>query len=73
MHFSKFFAAIGAASIIGYANAGVIETRAMTAQQVVDNINTITSMSQNLQGPANQINILSGALFLIGQGPFPVS
>jgi len=43
----------------------------LTAVQVVTNINTITTLSQGLQTPANSINILSPALFLIGQGPFP--
>jgi len=43
----------------------------LTAPQVVGNINIVTTKSQNLQAPANQITILSGALFLIGQGPFP--
>jgi len=43
----------------------------LTADQVVTNINTITSLSQGLQTPANSINLLSPALFLIGQGPFP--
>jgi len=43
----------------------------MTGPQIVVTINTITSASQALQGPANSINVLSPALFLIGQGPFP--
>jgi hypothetical protein len=55
------------------ANAGVIQKRGVTAAQVVDNINIVTTLSQNLQAPANSINLLSGPLFLIGQGPFPVS
>jgi len=55
------------------ANAGVIQKRGLTASEIVDNINVITTMSQDLQAPANSINILSGPLFLIGQGPFPVS
>lgn len=44
----------------------------MTAPQIVSNINIITGQSQALQAPANSINLLSGPLFLIGQGPFPV-
>lgn len=43
----------------------------MTAPEVVANINIITGQSQALQTPANQINLLSGPLFLIGLGPFP--
>jgi hypothetical protein len=46
--------------------------RALTAAQIVDNINIVTSKSQNLQTPAGQINLVNGALALIGQGPVPV-
>lgn len=73
MYFPKILAAFGAASLFASANAGIIQKRALTAPQIVENINIITSLSQNLQGPANSINLLSGPLFLIGQGPFPVN
>ena len=45
----------------------------LTAPAVVTNINIVTQKSQDLQTPANQINVLSPALFLVGQGPFPVN
>jgi len=64
MHFTKVFVAITATLLTSvYAQ--------MTAPQIVSNINIITGQSQALQAPANSINILSGPLFLIGQGPFP--
>lgn len=66
MRFSKaLFAAAATLSSSVYAQ--------MTAPQIVSNINIITGLSQQLQGPANSINILSGTLFLAGQGPFPVN
>jgi hypothetical protein len=65
MHFTKIFTA-SAALLISTAMS-------MTAPQIVANINIITGQSQALQAPANSINLLSGPLFLIGQGPFPVS
>jgi len=65
MHFTKVFVAITATMTSVYAQ--------LTAPQIVSNINIVTSDSQALQAPANSINILSGPLFLIGQGPFPVS
>jgi len=43
----------------------------LTAPQVITNINTITTISQNLQVPANQINVLSPVIGLEGEGPFP--
>jgi hypothetical protein len=66
MYFTKALVAI-TATLLTSVYAG------MTAPQVVDNINIITGQSQALQAPANSINSLSGPLFLIGQGPFPVS
>ncbi|PMD29432.1 UVI-1 protein [Hyaloscypha variabilis F] len=63
MHFTKVFVAITATMTSVYAQ--------LTAPQIVSNINIVTSDSQALQAPANSINILSGPLFLIGQGPFP--
>ena len=65
MLFTKSFGAVAATLLASVS--------AMTAPEVVSNLNTITSESQQLQGPANSINLLSGPLFLIGQGPFPVS
>jgi len=64
MHFTKSFVAITATLLTSvYAQ--------MTAPEIVANINIITGQSQALQSPANSINLLSGPLFLIGQGPFP--
>jgi hypothetical protein len=63
MLFTKSFGALAATLLTSVS--------AMTAPEVVSNLNTITSQSQQLQGPANSINLLSGPLFLIGQGPFP--
>lgn len=45
---------------------------ALTAKDIVTNINILTDKSQKLQQPANSINILNGPLIVIGQGPFPV-
>jgi len=45
---------------------------ALTAQQIVQNIQTLTTKSQALQAPAQSISIVNGPLILIGQGPFPV-
>ncbi|GKT46347.1 uncharacterized protein ColSpa_06528 [Colletotrichum spaethianum] len=44
---------------------------AATPAEVVQNIRTLTQKSQALQAPAQSINIVSGPLILIGQGPFP--
>jgi len=45
---------------------------ALTAQEIVSNVNALTTKSQALQAPAQSINIINGPLILIGQGPFPV-
>ena len=45
---------------------------ALTAQEIVSNINTLTAKSQALQVPAKSIDILNGPLIIIKQGPFPV-
>lgn len=45
---------------------------ALTAQEIVGNINELTTLSQALQAPAQSITVLNGPLILIGQGPFPV-
>jgi hypothetical protein len=42
-----------------------------TPAQVVDNIRSLTSKSQALQGPAQSISIINGPLIVIGLGPFP--
>ncbi|KAF3904754.1 hypothetical protein ABW20_dc0102107 [Dactylellina cionopaga] len=44
---------------------------ALTAQQMVGNIRTLTTKSQALQAPAQSINIVNGPLIIIGLGPFP--
>jgi len=43
----------------------------MTAPEVIAAINVLTHASAAIEVSANQITLLSGALFLIGQGPFP--
>jgi hypothetical protein len=68
MRFSLSTAATTALTLLSASNVAA----QLTASDVVTNINIVTSLSQSLQAPANQINILSPALFLIGQGPFPV-
>jgi len=45
---------------------------AITSSQVVINIQTLTNKSLALQGPANQIDLISGPLVVIGQGPLPI-
>jgi len=45
---------------------------ALTAQEIVSNINALTTKSQNLQAPAQSINIINGPLIVVGLGPFPV-
>lgn len=67
MQFTKIIAAVASAAVF----TSVASAR-MTAPEIVSNINIITGMSQSLQAPASSINTLSGPLFLIGQGPFPV-
>jgi len=44
----------------------------ITSSKVVFNIELLTNKSLALQAPANQIDLLSGPLIIIGQGPFPV-
>jgi hypothetical protein len=69
MRFSFDTVATAAVALLSASNVAA----QLTATQVVNNLNKITTLSQNLQSPANSINILSGPLFLIGQGPFPVN
>ncbi|KAI0975772.1 UVI-1 [Xylaria arbuscula] len=44
---------------------------ALTPQQISDAIKQVTTISQNLQTPANSITIVNAPLIVIGQGPFP--
>ncbi|KAK0613984.1 hypothetical protein B0T14DRAFT_499352 [Immersiella caudata] len=44
---------------------------ALTATQIVNNIQSLTSKSQALQAPAQSITILNGPLLAVGLGPFP--
>jgi hypothetical protein len=46
--------------------------QALTAQQIVTNINALTTKSQALQGPALSITVVNGPLVAIGLGPIPV-
>lgn len=46
---------------------------AVTPQQVVGNIQALTTKSQALQAPAQSITIINGPLIIIGLGPFPVN
>lgn len=41
------------------------------ATHVVDNIDAITTLSQQLQTPAKDLSLLDGALLTLGQGNFP--
>ncbi|KAI1755839.1 UVI-1 [Xylaria castorea] len=63
MLFSKIFAAgaVMAASAMG----------ALTPAQIADGLKTITTLSQNLQEPAQSITLVNAPLIVIGQGPFP--
>jgi hypothetical protein len=45
---------------------------AIPASQVKENIDTITSLSRDLQAPAKGLSILDGPLLVLGQGNFPV-
>lgn len=45
---------------------------ALTAQQIVENINTLTAKSKALQAPAQSITLINGPLIVVGLGPFPV-
>ncbi|KAI1177988.1 hypothetical protein F4777DRAFT_156829 [Nemania sp. FL0916] len=62
MLFSKIFAGVALAASA---------SAALTAQQISDGIKSITTKSQQLQGPAQSITIVNAALIVIGQGPFP--
>lgn len=46
---------------------------AVDANKLVTDILTLTTKSQALQGPVNDINSLSGTLNSLGLGPIPVS
>ncbi|KAI1809218.1 hypothetical protein GGS20DRAFT_333751 [Poronia punctata] len=62
MRFSSIFAPL---AMVSAAMA------AATPQQIADGIKQITSLSRELQGPAQSISILNAPLIVIGQGPFP--
>ncbi|KAK2755043.1 hypothetical protein FQN54_006571 [Arachnomyces sp. PD_36] len=44
---------------------------ALTPQQIVDGIGSLTSKAQEIQAPATEISIVNAPLIIIGQGPFP--
>lgn len=46
---------------------------ALTAQDIVKNIETLTNKTDALQAPAQSITILNAPLIVIGKGPLPVS
>ncbi|KAM7208385.1 hypothetical protein V8F20_001363 [Naviculisporaceae sp. PSN 640] len=59
-------------SLRAFVTAAVLPlASALTAQEIVNNINTLTTKSKALQEPARTITILNAPLIVIGQGPFP--
>lgn len=44
-----------------------------SAGQVISNLQTLTTKTQQLQGPAQTLNMLNAPLVVVGQGPMPVS
>ena len=46
---------------------------AIPAKEVVENINTITMKSRDLQVPAKSVSVRDAALIAIGQGNYPVT
>ncbi|KAI1351247.1 UVI-1 [Xylaria sp. FL0043] len=44
---------------------------ALSPTQIVTSIKQVTTISQQLQTPAQSINIVNAPLIVIGQGPFP--
>ncbi|TQN70703.1 hypothetical protein CSHISOI_04870, partial [Colletotrichum shisoi] len=66
MRFSILKAAVAALAVCNDVVLGQI-----TPVQVVKNIELITTKSQALIAPAQSINVINGALIIIGQGPFP--
>ncbi|CCF45608.1 UVI-1h [Colletotrichum higginsianum] len=66
MRFSILKAAVAALAVCNDVVLGQF-----TPAQVVMNIEVITTKSQALIAPAQNINLISGALLIIGQGPFP--
>ncbi|KAH8846307.1 hypothetical protein MCOR27_002159 [Pyricularia oryzae] len=42
-----------------------------TAGQVISNLQTLTTKTQQLQGPAQTLNMLNAPLVVVGQGPMP--
>lgn len=69
MHFTKYVAVAVAA--IAPLIAPAYST--LTAAQYVAGIKDITSQSERLQPIANSISPVNTLLFVIGQGPIPVS
>ncbi|KAI0403555.1 UVI-1 [Xylaria palmicola] len=63
MLFSKIFSAgaVMAASAMA----------ALTPTQIADGLRRVTTLSQDLQAPAQSITIVNAPLIVIGQGPFP--
>merc|ERR1712113_464703 len=68
MHFSKFFSALALTSAVSGA-AIHNEKRAISADQMVDNIKKITQLSQDLQPKVQAIDA-DGNLALPGTGTF---
>lgn len=67
MHFFKFFSALALTSVVSGA-AIQNEKRAITADQMVDNINKITQLSQDLQPKASAIS--ADGLAFLSTSPF---
>ncbi|KAI0140750.1 UVI-1 protein [Pestalotiopsis sp. NC0098] len=66
MRYSLFSSTVAVLAVCSNAAFG-----ALTATQIAENINTLTSKSKDLQEPANSLNTVNGPLLAVGQGPFP--
>jgi len=44
---------------------------ALSAAGIIDALNTLTSMTEAIQNPADVITLLNGPLYIIGLGPIP--
>lgn len=62
------FKCVATAALAAFAIPALAAT---TPDQVVQNIKGITQKSQDLQMPASQLNLVNGALVVVGQGPLP--
>ncbi|WYZ42166.1 hypothetical protein EsH8_V_001061 [Colletotrichum jinshuiense] len=71
MQFSTIKLAVAALAVCSDAVLGAVVQRAITPEQMVTNIQSLTSKSQALQAPAQSINIINGPLIVVGLGPFP--